>query len=195
MSSILPGYTQNPYDTSRVTAGSSGGSAAGVAANFGAVGLASDTGNSIRGPAAHQALVGIRSTMGLMSRAGVVPLNLAADIAGADRAHGRRHGGGAPGDRRPGSRRSGDGVAGAITWRPNYAASLRPDGLKGARIGVLHQAYDTPTLDREVDAVFSGALGELQQPGRRGRRPGRRSPGSTRCAARRAAAATSSSTT
>jgi Asp-tRNA(Asn)/Glu-tRNA(Gln) amidotransferase A subunit family amidase len=44
----------------------------------------------------------------------------------------------------------------------SYAASLRADGLKGARIGVLHQAYDTPTLDREVDEVFKGALGELR---------------------------------
>ena len=83
VNSMLPGYTRNPYDTSRVTAGSSGGTAAAVAANFGAVALASDTGDSIRGPAAHQALVGLRSTMGLMSRAGVVPLNLGADIAGA----------------------------------------------------------------------------------------------------------------
>ena len=82
LSSILPGYTKNPYALDRVTAGSSGGTAASVAASFGAVGLGSDTGNSIRGPSSHQALVGIRSTMGLTSRAGVLPLNLLADIAG-----------------------------------------------------------------------------------------------------------------
>ena len=82
VSSILPGYSKNPYALDRVTAGSSGGTAAAVAANFGAIGLGSDTGNSIRGPASHQALAGIRSTMGLTSRAGVVPLNLLADIAG-----------------------------------------------------------------------------------------------------------------
>src|SRR5207244_11463259 len=52
VNSILPGYSRNPYDTSRVTAGSSGGTAAAVAANFGAVGLGTDTGNSIRGPSA-----------------------------------------------------------------------------------------------------------------------------------------------
>src|SRR5436309_3081826 len=80
--SLLPGYTRNPYALDRVTAGSSGGTAAAVAASFGAVGLGSDTGNSIRGPSSHQALAGIRSTMGLTSRAGVVPLNLLADIAG-----------------------------------------------------------------------------------------------------------------
>ena len=82
LSSILPGYTKNPYALDRVTAGSSGGTAASVAASFGAAGLGSDTGNSIRGPSSHQALVGIRSTMGLTSRAGVMPLNLLADIAG-----------------------------------------------------------------------------------------------------------------
>ncbi|TAK12579.1 MAG: amidase, partial [Acidobacteria bacterium] len=54
VSSILPGYTHNPYALDRVTAGSSGGTAAAVAANFGAVGLGSDTGNSIRGPSSHQ---------------------------------------------------------------------------------------------------------------------------------------------
>ena len=70
VSSILPGYTKNPYALDRVTAGSSGGTAASVAANFGLIGLGSDTGNSIRGPSSHQALVGIRSTMGLTSRAG-----------------------------------------------------------------------------------------------------------------------------
>ena len=82
VNSLLPGYTRNPYDTSRVTAGSSGGTAAAVAANFGLIGLGTDTGDSIRGPSAHLALAGIRSTMGLTSRAGVIPLNLLADIAG-----------------------------------------------------------------------------------------------------------------
>ncbi|MFQ5744691.1 MAG: amidase, partial [Acidobacteriota bacterium] len=80
--SALPGYTRNPYATNRVTAGSSGGTAAAVAASFGAVGMGSDTGNSIRGPSSHQSLVGIRSTMGLTSRDGIVPLNLSRDIGG-----------------------------------------------------------------------------------------------------------------
>src|SRR5258708_9877508 len=80
--SILQGYTFNPYALNHTTAGSSGGTAAAVAANFGAVGLGTDTGNSIRGPSSHQSLVGIRSTMGLVSRVGVVPLNFLADIAG-----------------------------------------------------------------------------------------------------------------
>lgn len=164
VNSILPGYTRNPYDTSRVTAGSSGGSAAGVAANFAAIGLASDTGDSIRGPAAHQALVGLRSTMGLVSRGGVVPLNLAADIAGvvtrtvADSAVALQVIAG-PDPADPVTALGREHVS------ANYAASLRADGLKGARLGVLHQAYDTATLDKEVDAVFNGALGELRSLG------------------------------
>jgi amidase len=164
VNSILPGYSRNPYDRSRVTAGSSGGSAAAAAANFGAIALASDTGDSIRGPAAHQALVGLRSTMGLVSRAGVVPLNLGADIAGAvtrtvaDTAAVLQVIAGEDPD---------DPVTAASRGKvdANYAASLRRDGLKGARLGVLHQAYDTPTLDRDVDAVFRGALGELRNLG------------------------------
>src|SRR5438034_3696153 len=164
VNSILPGYTRNPYDTSRVTAGSSGGSAAGVAANFAAIGLASDTGDSIRGPAAHQALVGLRSTMGLVSRGGVVPLSLAADIAGAvtrtvadTAAVLQVIAGEDPAD--PATAAARGHVA------ANYAASLQRDGLKGARLGVLHQAYDTPTLDAEVAAIFRRALGELREAG------------------------------
>ena len=80
--SLLPGYTRNPYALDRVPAGSSGGTAAAVAANFGAVGLGTDTGNSIRGPSSHTSLVGIRSTMGLTSRDGIVPLFLNRDIGG-----------------------------------------------------------------------------------------------------------------
>ena len=164
VNSILPGYTRNPYDTSRVTAGSSGGSAAGIAANFGAIGLASDTGDSIRGPAGHQALVGLRSTMGLVSRAGVVPLNLAADIAGAvtrtvadTAAVLQVIAGEDPND--PVTATSRGHV------NPDYASALRRDGLKGARLGVLHQAYDTATLDPEVDEVFKSVIGELRDLG------------------------------
>jgi len=164
VNSILPGYTRNPYDTSRVTAGSSGGSAAGAAANFAVFGLASDTGDSIRGPAAHQALVGLRSTMGLVSRSGVVPLNLSADIAGAvtrtvadTAAVLQVIAGPDPAD--PVT------AAGRDRVPASYAASLRADGLKGARIGVLHQAYDTLALDRDVDEVFKGALGDLRRLG------------------------------
>jgi amidase len=162
--SILPGYTRNPYALDRVTAGSSGGTAAAVAASFGLVGLGSDTGNSIRGPSSHQALAGIRSTMGATSRAGVVPLNLLADIAG------------------PIARTVADAVAvfqvvagedpndpatAASHGRPgeNYAASLVRDGLRSARIGVLRQAYERDTTDAEVVDVFRRAVDDMRMAG------------------------------
>ena len=175
VNSLLPGYTRNPYALSRVTAGSSGGTAAAVAANFGAIGLGSDTGNSIRGPSSHQALVGIRSTMGLTSRAGVVPLSLLADIAG------------------PMTRTVEDAVAvfqvivgedpadpitlakefepsgfrpsGRPAAIPDYRASLVKDSLKGARIGVLRQAYESATTSPEIVTVFMKAVEDLKKAG------------------------------
>src|SRR5438552_9464471 len=80
--SMLPGYTHNPYSLNRVTAGSSGGTASAVASSFAAVGLGTDTGNSIRGPSSHNDLVGIRSTMELTIRSGIVPLYFGNDMGG-----------------------------------------------------------------------------------------------------------------
>jgi Asp-tRNA(Asn)/Glu-tRNA(Gln) amidotransferase A subunit family amidase len=164
VSSILPGYTRNPYDTKRVTAGSSGGTAAAVAANFGAVGLGTDTGASIRGPASFQALVGLRPTMGLVSRSGVVPVFLDSDVTGpltrsvADAATVLQV--------MAGEDVADDAtVAGRGRVPSSYAASLVADGLKGARIGVLHQVYDTPTADAEVAGEFRTALDALRAGG------------------------------
>jgi amidase len=164
VNSILPGYTRNPYALDRVTAGSSGGTAASVAASFGLVGLGSDTGNSIRGPSSHQALVGIRSTMGLTSRAGVMPLNLLADVAG------------------PMARTVEDAVrvfqvivgddpndpvtAAARTHLPqDYMAALDRNGLRGATIGVLRQAYERATTDPEIVRIFMAAVDDLKRAG------------------------------
>lgn len=164
VSSILPGYTKNPYALDRSTAGSSGGTAAAVAANMGAAGLGTDTGNSIRGPSSHQSLVGIRSTMGLTSRAGVVPLSYAADIAG------------------PMARSVADAVAifqvvagydpdDPVTERarehpvPDYSKSLVRDGLRVARIGILRQAYERPTTDSAIVRVFAKAVADLRASG------------------------------
>ena len=164
VSSILPGYTKNPYALDRVTAGSSGGTAASVAASFGLAGFGSDTGDSIRGPSSHQALAGIRSTMGLTSRAGVFPLNLQADIAG------------------PMARTLEDAVkifqvivgedprdpvtaAARQHAVPDYSKSLDRNGLKGAVIGVLHEAYERDTTDPEIVQIFTSALEDLRRAG------------------------------
>jgi Asp-tRNA(Asn)/Glu-tRNA(Gln) amidotransferase A subunit family amidase len=164
LSSILPGYTKNPYALDRVTAGSSGGTAASIAASFGAVGLGSDTGNSIRGPSSHQALVGIRSTMGLTSRAGVFPLNLLADIAGP---MGRTVADVAAVFQVIVGEDPNDPVTQAARGRtiPNYTAALSRDALKGKRIGVLHQAYEREGTDAEVLQVFAKAIDDLKLAG------------------------------
>jgi amidase len=178
ISSILPGYSRNPYSLDRVTAGSSGGTAAAVAANLGLIGLGSDTGNSIRGPSSHQALVGIRSTMGLTSRAGVMPLNLLADIAGPI---GRTVEDVASVFQVIAGEDPDDPATSAARGRPreDYRQALRRDGLQGTRIGVLRQAYErstagpaapgsTPpkdTTDPEVASVFMRAVADLQHAG------------------------------
>jgi amidase len=164
VSSILPGYTKNPYALDRVTAGSSGGTAAAVAANLGLVGLGTDTGNSIRGPSSHQALVGIRSTMGLTSRAGVFPLNLLADIAGP---MARTVEDAARVFQVVVGEDANDPVTAASRGRtvPDYIAALNRDGLRGARIGVLRQAFEREGLDAEIVRVFQTAVEDLRRSG------------------------------
>ena len=165
VSSRLPGYTKNPYALDRVTAGSSGGTAAAVSANLGAVGLGSDTENSIRGPASHTSLVGIRSTMGLTSRTGIVPLDLDRDIGG------------------PIARTVADAVAvfdviaGPDPKDPvttasrgklpahGYTSVLAADGLRGARIGVLRSVLDPTTADPEIIRLFDRAIADLRNNG------------------------------
>ena len=166
VSSILPGYTRNPYALDRVTAGSSGGTAASIAASFGLVGFGSDTGDSIRGPASHLSLAGIRSTMGLTSRAGVFPLSMRADIAG------------------PIARTMEDAVkvfqaivgedprdpvtaAAKAHPIPDFSKSLDPAGLKGAVIGVLHEAYERNSTDPEIVRIFMAALEDMRRAGAR----------------------------
>ena len=157
LSSVLPGFSRNPYDPTRVTAGSSGGTGAAVAANFGTVGLGSDTGSSIRGPSSHQALVGFRTTMGLTSRDGIAPLSAARDVGG------------------PMTRTVADAVAvlevivgqdpaDPVTLESegrvpdNYRQFLDADGLEGARIGVLRQLFEEARDYDDPRALGSGVL-------------------------------------
>jgi Asp-tRNA(Asn)/Glu-tRNA(Gln) amidotransferase A subunit family amidase len=81
VSSIL-GQTLNPYDLTRTPGGSSGGTGAGIAANFGVIGIGTDTINSVRSPASACSLIGFRPTLGLISRSGIVPYSLTQDTAG-----------------------------------------------------------------------------------------------------------------
>lgn len=158
------GTTANAYDLDHVPAGSSGGTASGVAASFGLVGLGTDTGNSVRGPSSHLALFGIRSTLGLTSRDGVVPLFFDRDVAG------------------PMTRTVADGarlfdvVAGPDPSDPytemgegrraeDYTEFLDPDGLRGARVGVLRALAEPAESDSSVLRLFDRAVAELQAEG------------------------------
>jgi Asp-tRNA(Asn)/Glu-tRNA(Gln) amidotransferase A subunit family amidase len=154
------GITRNAYDTERVPAGSSGGTASAIAANFGIIGMGTDTGNSIRGPASHLALVGMRSTLGATSRDGIVPLLLNRDVGGAL------------------TRTVTDSaivysvIAGVDTADPltreaagrvkaDYRIYLKPDGLQGARLGVLRALVDSGDADFEVLDAMDQAIDEL----------------------------------
>jgi len=162
--SMLPGHTRNPYALNRVPAGSSGGTGAAVAASFGTVGLGTDTGNSIRGPSSHNSLVGIRSTMGLTSRDGIIPLYYDKDIGG------------------PMARAVTDAVAvfdviaghdpgdpvtaaGQQHRAEHYTDFLDVDALNGARIGVMRQWSNREGADDEVLQRFEEALDAMRSRG------------------------------
>ena len=158
------GRTANAYDLTRVPAGSSGGTASAVAASFGVIGMGSDTGNSIRGPSSHLALFGIRSTLGLTSRDGVIPLLFDRDIAG------------------PMMRTVTDAAkvfnvvaghdpadpyteAGRDRLEVDYTRFLDAHALRGKRLGVLRALVDTEDADPEVTRVFEEALADLAAAG------------------------------
>jgi len=152
------GKTANAYDINFVPAGSSGGTASGVAASMGVAGMGSDTGNSIRGPSSHLALFGIRSTIGLTSRDGVIPLAFDRDIAG------------------PMTRTVEDGVrlfdvvagydpSDPLTLpnkrEPDYTKFLNADGLEGKRLGVFRFLVDHDDADEEILELFEAAIDDL----------------------------------
>lgn len=164
INSVLPGFTRNPYNTAYATGGSSGGTGGSVAANYGVVGLGSDTWGSIRNPSSNNAICGLRPTWALVSRAGMIGLYSARDmsgpmtrtmtdlaktldvIAGVD-----------PAD--PATKTAEGHVA------PSYAACLKADGAKGKRIGVLRQAFPPDASDPDVTALVDRAAADLRKIG------------------------------
>lgn len=161
--SSTAGTTRNPYNLDFVPAGSSGGTAAAIAANFGTIGLGTDTGNSIRGPSSHNSLVGFRTTLGLISRSAIIPLFLRNDVVG------------------PMCRTVEDAtrvleiMAGYDTKDPitkhgegktpkNYKQFLIKNGLQGARIGVLRELSDDHP-DPEIKVLFEQAILDMKNLG------------------------------
>jgi Asp-tRNA(Asn)/Glu-tRNA(Gln) amidotransferase A subunit family amidase len=162
--SSLGGQTRNPYDLTRNPGGSSGGTGAAVAADFAAAGLGTDTCGSIRYPAAHNNLVGLRPTLGLSSRSGIVPLSHSQDVGGplartvTDIAIVMDATVGADPD---------DPVTaeGATHVPGTYRVALDRDGLHGARIGVLLPLFGHEPDDQRAGSVVRTALAATAQRG------------------------------
>lgn len=157
------GTTRNPYNLDFVPAGSSGGTGAGIAANLGVIGLGTDTGNSIRGPSSHNSLVGFRSTLGLVSREGIVPLYLRNDVVGPmcktveDATRTLQIMAGI--DPKDPLTSYSEGKA-----EQNYVKFLDKDGLKGARIGVFRTLSEQDP-DPEISVLFNQALKDMARLG------------------------------
>lgn len=159
--SSLGGQTRNPHDPLRTPSGSSGGTGASIAAAFAVLGLGTDTGGSIRGPAAANGIAGLKPTLGLLSRDGIVPLALSFDTGG------------------PLARHVSDlavtlglltGVdaADTVTRRSegrfdrDYTKYLDTTALRGARIGVARDFFGQ---DAEVDWVMEASLAAMRAAG------------------------------
>jgi len=154
------GETKNAYNLNRVPAGSSGGTASAVAANYGIIGMGTDTGNSIRGPASHLSLVGIRATIGAISRDGVVPLLFNRDVAGPmmrnvkDTAR--------VFEVIAGYDRTDPGTeAGKGKIEKSYHRYLDERGLVNARLGVMRELFMADDADPEIIALMEAAIADL----------------------------------
>ena len=156
------GQTKNPYALDRNPCGSSAGTGSAIAANLATVGIGTETDGSIICPSAVAALVGIKPTVGLVSRGGIIPISASQDTAG------------------PMARTVADAAAvltaiaatadpddEASRERPareaiDYLAHLKADALRGARIGVLR---DSMGFQPDVDAAVARAIEALKAAG------------------------------
>jgi amidase len=166
------GQTKNPYALDRNPSGSSSGSGAAAAASLAAATVGSETDGSIVSPSNNNGLVGIKPTLGLLSRSGIVPISHSQDTAGpmtrtvADAAALLGAMSGADPDD-PATLAAGVQRA-APKGRPrsaptDYTQFLDPNGLKGARIGVVRNKYfgSNPAVDRLAEA----AIAEMRKQG------------------------------
>src|SRR5467141_2802453 len=168
------GLTHNPYSADRNACGSSSGSGAAAAANFAAISVGTETDGSIVCPANVSAVVGLKPTVGLASRAGIVPISHTQDTPGP---HARTVADAAAllnvlASRTPDSRDAATsgvplGWQGTGKTRPalpaDYTAFVNADGLSGARIGVTRQGIDNGPP--QVVAAFDNTIATIQRAG------------------------------
>jgi amidase len=153
------GQCVNPYDRDRSPCGSSSGSGVAVSANLSAVAVGTETDGSIVCPSSVNGIVGIKPTVGVVSRSGVVPVSHSQDTPGpmartvADAAALLTVLAGA--DPR-------DAATATARIEPDYAAFLDPDGLRGSRIGVARKLAG---FNDRVDRLFDEALGAMRDLG------------------------------
>ena len=156
------GQTKNPYALDRSPCGSSSGTGVAVAANLAVAGIGTETDGSIVCPASANGLVGLKPTMGLVSRAGIVPIAASQDIAGpmtrtvTDAAI-------LLGVLAGEDPRDAATAAAAGNVHDDYARFLDAGGLRGARIGILRRHFTG--YSPEADRLFEQAIADLRRAG------------------------------
>ena len=158
--SAVGGLTKNPYALDRNACGSSSGSGAAIAASLAAAAVGTETDGSITCPAAVNGLVGLKPTVGLVSRTHIVPISRSQDTAGP-MARGVRDAAlllTAMAGRDPADA----ATAQADARRVDYAARLSADALRGKRVGVLRFAVGT---NAKSLLLFEQALADLRKAG------------------------------
>lgn len=160
--SSVGGQTKNPYDPQRNPCGSSSGSAVAVSANLTALAVGTETDGSIICPASINGIVGIKPTVGLVSRDGIIPIAHSQDTAGP---MARTVRDAAVLLSALAARDPSDSAARARSDTvPDYAANLQVDALKGKRIGVL-RTYSGAGNDARVDSILDDSIAILAAKG------------------------------
>ena len=156
------GQTRNPYVLDRTPSGSSSGSGSAVAANCCAVAIGTETDGSVTSPSAAAALVGIKPTVGLVSRAGIIPIAHSQDTAGP-MARTVRDAAILLGVIAGVDPRDTATAASAAHTRTDYTTALDRDGLRGARIGVARKRFTGYHV--ETDHLLASAIDLMKKHG------------------------------
>jgi amidase len=156
------GQTRNPYALDRTPSGSSSGSGSAAASNCCAIAIGTETDGSVTSPSAAAALVGIKPTLGLISRAGIIPIAHSQDTAGP-MARTVRDAALLLGVLTGVDPRDGETRASAGHSRTDYAAVLDPNGLRGARIGVARKKFTGYSV--AADSLLEAALDLMKRHG------------------------------